>query len=88
MRRRVHPELLTLTQGISGRRRHVGPAEEHIAVEGLDEEALQNRLTSLAKTAETAGKAANTVSRVYESVKNFFGSVGNFFSKIFGGKKN
>ncbi len=57
-------------------------------LEGLDEEALQNRLTSLAKTAETAGKAANTVSRVYESVKNFFGSVGNFFSKIFGGKKN
>lgn len=57
-------------------------------LEGLDEETLQNRLTSLAKTAETAGKAANTASRVYESVKNFFGSVGNFFSKIFGGKKN
>lgn len=57
-------------------------------LEGLDEETLQNRLTSIAKTAETAGKAANTASRVYESVKNFFGSVGNFFSKIFGGKKN
>ena len=57
-------------------------------LEGLDEEALQNRLTSLAKTAETAGKAANTVSRVYESVKNFFGSVGNFFCKLNGGQKN
>lgn len=57
-------------------------------LEGLDEEALQNRLTSIAKTAETAGKAANTASRVYESVKNFFGSVGNFFSKLFGGKKD
>ncbi|MDO4572280.1 MAG: DUF1002 domain-containing protein [Clostridia bacterium] len=52
--------------------------------EGLDEEELQSRLTSLAKTAQTAGKAAETASRVYESVKGFFASVGDFFGRIFG----
>ena len=52
-------------------------------LEGLDEEALQKRLTSMAKTAQTAGKAAETISRVYESVKNFFAAVGGFFSRIF-----
>lgn len=55
-------------------------------LEGLDEEELQNRLTSLAKTAQTAGKASETVTRVYESVKSFFAAVGDFFSKIFGKK--
>ena len=52
-------------------------------LEGLSTEELQSRLTSLAKTAQTASNAAQTVSRVYENVKSFFAAVGNFFSTIF-----
>ncbi len=52
--------------------------------EGLSEDELQSKLTSLAKTAQTAGKATETVSRVYENVKSFFAAVGDFFSRIFG----
>ncbi len=55
-------------------------------LEGLDPEALQQKLTSLAKTAQTASTVTQTVTRVYESVTSFFGAVGNFFSNLFGKK--
>lgn len=52
-------------------------------LEGLDEEELQSRLTSLANTAKTASEAAGVATKVYESVKGFFASVGSFFARIF-----
>lgn len=54
--------------------------------EGLDTEALQEKLVGLAKTAQGVSKAGETVSRVYENVKGFFASVGSFFTKLFGKK--
>ncbi len=54
--------------------------------EGLDAAQLQEKLTGLAKTAQSAGAAAQTVSRVYENVKSFFASVGTFLSGVFGKK--
>lgn len=55
-------------------------------LEGLDATELQNKLASLAKTAQTAGAAKETVSKVYENVKGFFASVGSFLSNVFGKK--
>lgn len=52
-------------------------------LEGLDTEQLQEKLVSLAKTAQSMGKASETVSKVYESVTGFLASVGNFFAKLF-----
>ena len=55
-------------------------------LEGLDTEALQQRLTGLAKTAQSVNTVSQTISRVYENVKSFFAAVGDFFTKLFGGK--
>lgn len=55
-------------------------------LEGLDAGALQDRLTALAKTAQTVNKAGETVTKVAESVKSFFASVGKFFTDLFGKK--
>lgn len=54
-------------------------------LEGLDTDQLQQRLTGLAKTAQSVNTVSNTISRVYESVKDFFASVGDFFVRLFGG---
>lgn len=56
-------------------------------LEGLDADQLQQRLTGLAKTAQSVNTVSNTISRVYESVKDFFAAVGDFFTKLFGGGK-
>ena len=53
-------------------------------LEGLDTDALQERLTSLATTVQQASEVKETVSTVVDSVKSFFASVGGFFTKLFG----
>ena len=55
-------------------------------LEGLDTEQLQQRLTGLAKTAQSVNTVSETISRVYENVKSFFAAVGDFFTRLFGGK--
>lgn len=55
-------------------------------LEGLDTEQLQQRLTGLAKTAQSVNTVSETISRVYENVKSFFAAVGGFFTRLFGGK--
>lgn len=54
-------------------------------LEGLDTDQLQQRLTGLAKTAQSVNTVSETISRVYESVKNFFAAIGDFFVRLFGG---
>ena len=46
---------------------------------------LQQRLTGLAKTAQSVNTVSETISRVYESVKDFFAAIGDFFVRLFGG---
>ena len=54
-------------------------------LEGLDTDQLQQRLTGLAKTAQSVNTVSETISRVYESVKDFFAAIGDFFVRLFGG---
>ena len=54
-------------------------------LEGLDTDQLQQRLTGLAKTAQSINTVSETISRVYESVKDFFAAIGDFFVRLFGG---
>ncbi len=55
-------------------------------LEGLDPDQLQEKLVSIAKTAQNVGKASETLGKVYESVTGFFASIGKFFANLFGKK--
>lgn len=54
------------------------------SLEGLDQNALTERLNSLQKSMETAKKVGNAFTQFGEKVKGFFSKVGDFFSKLFG----